>query len=323
MVTLHGSFNLGGTKSGRQSSSGPNLQQIPSTGTVYAKPIKKCFKAPPGWIYCGADFKSLEDRISALTTKDPNKLKVYTEGYDGHCLRAFSYFGDQMPDIQDTVKSINSIEDKYPSLRQDSKGPTFALTYQGTWRTLVKNFGIDEEMAKKIEARYHKLYQVSDDWVQNKLVEASRRGYVELAFGLRLRTPILKQVVYGSRSMPPEAHKEAKTAGNALGQGYGLLNTRAGNEFMERVWTSDHALDILPVAQIHDALYFLVRDRYSTVKWLNDNLIECMEWNELSEIQHDEVKLGANLELYFPTWADGISIPNGADTKTIKKLTRL
>ena len=23
-----------------------------------------------------------------------------TKGYDGHCLRAFSYFGDQMPDIQ-------------------------------------------------------------------------------------------------------------------------------------------------------------------------------------------------------------------------------
>ena len=26
----------------------------------------------------GADFDSLEDKISALTTKDPNKLKVYS-----------------------------------------------------------------------------------------------------------------------------------------------------------------------------------------------------------------------------------------------------
>ena len=34
-----------------------------------------------------------------MTTKDPNKLRVYTEGFDGHCLRAFSYFRDQMPDI--------------------------------------------------------------------------------------------------------------------------------------------------------------------------------------------------------------------------------
>ena len=47
----------------------------------------------------GADFASLEDRISALTTKDPNKLKVYTDLFDGHCLRAHSYYGNLMPDL--------------------------------------------------------------------------------------------------------------------------------------------------------------------------------------------------------------------------------
>lgn len=75
---LHGNFNLGGTVSGRLSSSGPNMQQIPSTGSVYAKPVKKCFKPSKEWLLIGADFSSLEDRISALTTKDPNKLKIYT-----------------------------------------------------------------------------------------------------------------------------------------------------------------------------------------------------------------------------------------------------
>jgi hypothetical protein len=42
----------------------------------------------------------LEDRISALTTKDPNKLTVYLEGFDGHSLRAQAYFGELMPDIE-------------------------------------------------------------------------------------------------------------------------------------------------------------------------------------------------------------------------------
>lgn len=41
----------------------------------------------------------VEDRISALTTRDPNKLKVYTEGYDSHCLRSSFYYSEQMPDI--------------------------------------------------------------------------------------------------------------------------------------------------------------------------------------------------------------------------------
>ena len=51
-----------------------------------------------------------------------------TDGYDGHCLRAYSYFGTQMPDIINTVDSINSIKKKYPNLRSDSKAPTFLLT---------------------------------------------------------------------------------------------------------------------------------------------------------------------------------------------------
>ena len=62
--------------------------------------IDSLYEQEPGWVLIGADFSSLEDRIAALTTKDPNKLKVYEDGYDGHCLRAYAYFKDQMPDIR-------------------------------------------------------------------------------------------------------------------------------------------------------------------------------------------------------------------------------
>lgn len=96
---LFGNFNLGGTVSGRLSSSKPNLQNLPAN-SKYAKAIKSCFQSPPGWIFVGLDFASLEDRISALTTKDKNKLKVYTDGFDGHCLRAYNYFNSQMPNIR-------------------------------------------------------------------------------------------------------------------------------------------------------------------------------------------------------------------------------
>jgi DNA polymerase-1 len=102
---LFGSFRLGGTASGRLSSNNPNMQNIPASGSTKAKSrlaklIKECFEAPPGWLFVGLDFDSLEDKISAVTTRDPEKIKVYTDGYDGHCLRAFAYFGEHMPDIQ-------------------------------------------------------------------------------------------------------------------------------------------------------------------------------------------------------------------------------
>lgn len=326
---LHGSFNLGGTVSGRLSSSQPNLQNIPSTGSTYAKHIKRCFKAPPGWLYVGVDFASLEDRVSALTTKDPQKLKVYTDGYDGHCLRAYAYFPHRMPDIveqmsaaQDDpevqVKIINSIADLYEDVRQDSKPPTFLLTYQGTWMGLMLNVGMTEEDAKSTEANFHKLYAASGVWVQNKLVEASKVGYVTVAFGLRVRTPMLsKTVMSATSSIPYEAKKEGRTAGNALGQSYGMLNNRAAIEFQAYTLASPYKYDIMPSAHIHDAQYFVIRDDIKVVEWFNKTLIPCMQWQELPELQHPTVKLGGDLEIYHPNWASKIAIPNNATTQEI------
>lgn len=316
---LHGNFNLGGTVSGRLSSSKPNLQQIPAN-SKYAKIIKQCFQAPKGWIMGGADFNSLEDYISALTTKDPNKLKVYLEGYDGHCLRAFSYFPDRLPGIVDTVESINSIQDLFPEVRQDSKTPTFALTYGGTWIAIMNQAGLPEDKAKAIEAAYHELYKVSDEWVQEKINQATQDGYVTVAFGLRVRTPLLAQVIRGTRSTPFQAEAEARTAGNALGQSYGLLNNRAANAFMEKVWASPYRHDILPIALIHDAIYLLFKDDVRVVEFVNRELINAMRWQELPEIQHDKVKLGAALDLFWPSWNDAVGIPNEASQEEIRQL---
>jgi len=334
---LFGNFNLGGTISGRLSSSDPNLQNLPANvmmaildalvkrfghllqgyvkkgKLILGKLIKSCFEAPPGWLFTGLDFDSLEDRISALTTKDPNKLKVYTDGYDGHCLRAQSYFGDQMPDIDPTsVVSINSIAGKYPVQRQDSKAPTFALTYQGTWSTLVKNCGFTQELAMQIEAKYHELYKVSDDWVAAKLDAASRDGYIVAAFGLRVRTPLLEQVVRGNGKTPHEAEAEGRTAGNALGQSWCLLNTRAGSEFMGKVRKSVHRLSIRPCAHIHDAQYFLMKDDIEAILYANTHLVKAVQWQAHPEIQHPDVKLGGSLSVFHPTWASEITLPNGA-----------
>lgn len=322
-VWLHGSFNLGGTVSGRLSSSKPNLQNLPS-GSQYGKLIKGCFQAPKGWIMCGADFASLEDRINALLTKDPNKLAVYTQGFDGHALRAYAYWPEQFPDIDPTdPKSINTIKEQDHPLRQKSKTPTFALTYQGTWMTMVKNGGFTEEEAKKVEKAYHELYQVSDEWVKAGIAEAARKGYAEVAFGLRIRTPLLHQSILGHRTTPRESDAEARTLGNALsGQSYGLLNTRAANAVMEQVWASEFRYDILPIAHIHDAQYFLVRDRVDAVAFLNEILIKEMEWQELPEIQHPEVKLGANLDLFWPSWAESLELPNNATEEEIQELVR-
>lgn len=317
MRWLHGNFNIGGTVSGRLSSSDPNLQNLPA-GSKFGKLIKSCFQAPSGWIFGGADFNSLEDYISALTTKDPNKLNVYLMGFDGHCLRAAYYFKEQLPHIDVTdPNSVNTIKKTHPELRQDSKGPTFALTYQGTAHTLMTNLGWPEEKAKAVERNYHELYKVSDQYVQDRLKQASKDGFVEVAFGLRVRTPLLKQVIFGGSKMPYEAAAEGRTAGNALGQSYGLLNNRAAVAFFKKVWASKYRYDILPVALIHDAIYILMRDNVEVVDFANRALIEEMRWQQLPEIQHPTVKLGAALDLFWPTWANATTLPNEASQNEI------
>lgn len=237
-----------------------------------------------------------------------------TDGYDGHSLRAYAYFPDQMPDIVDTVESINSIQKKYKPLRDRSKNPTFTLTYQGTWAALVKKYGFTEAQAKEVEKRYHDLYKVSDDWVDAKLDAAMTDGYITAAFGLRLRTPLLKQVIRGTSKTPFEAEAEGRTAGNALGQSYCMLNSRAWIEVMGKVRSHPkYRTSIRPCAQIHDAGYAMVRDDLPTLRYLNEHLPAAMAWQEDPAIAHDEVKLaGAQLGVFHPDWNTEITIPNDA-----------
>lgn len=246
-----------------------------------------------------------------------------TPGFDGHCLRAYFYFGDQMPDIDpDSVESINSIAEKYKELRQDSKVPTFLLTYGGTWMGIIDKAGFAETKAKLIEQKYHEAYAVSDQWVQAKLDQAAIDGYVTAAFGLRVRTPLLKQVLRGTRVTPFEADAEGRTAGNALGQSWGLLNTRAVIAFMKKVRKHPkYKYLIRPCAQIHDANYYIIKDDPELLLWMNIHLVNEVKWQNHKDIWHDEVKLGGELSVFYPTWAEEMQLPNELDLAILAELT--
>lgn len=215
------------------------------------------------------------------------------------------------------LMEINSIQKKHKPLRDRSKNPTFTLTYQGTYIALVKKYGFTVEQAHDLVAKYNELYSVSIQWVSDKLKTASQHGYITGAFGLRLRTPLLKQVIRGAAKTPYEAEAEARTAGNALGQSWCLLNSRAWIEFMQKVRKSEHRLDIRPTAQIHDAGYALVRDDIDKVLYCNEHLVAATYWQDHPEIAHPEVGLGGELSIFHPDWSQEITIPNGAAAEEI------
>lgn len=321
MTYLHGNFVLGGTVSGRLSSNSPNMQNLPS-GSSYGKLIKSCFTAPKGWLMVYADYSSLEDRISALVTKDPAKLGIYTQGYDGHCLRAYNYFPEEYVGIPDTVKGINGTIKTHAKWRQLSKAPTFALTYLGTYRTLMTNCGFDEATARKIEANYHKLYKVSNEYVEQQINKAAVDGYLSVAFGLKIRTAIINRTVLGTRVTPYQAEAEKRTLGNAIGQSWGLLNNRSTCAFMDTVKNSQYKHDILCVSLIHDAAYFIIKDDTEVIKFVNDNLIKEMKWQNHPAIAHPTVPLGGELDICINGWHQTVTIPNDASQAEIDGIYR-
>lgn len=163
-----------------------------------------------------------------------------------------------------------------------------------------------------VERKYHELYAVSDAWVKAKLDQASIDGYVTVAFGLRVRTPLLHQVIRGNRMTPYEAEAEARSAGNALGQSWCLLNTRASAEFMQGVRKSKFKHEIRPCAHIHDAQYLIIKDDLDTLSYTNKYLVQAVEWQAAPEIQHPTVKLGGKLSVFWPNWSKEVKIPNRA-----------
>lgn len=218
---------------------------------------------------------------------------------------------------------INSIKSLYKEVRQESKTPTFALTYAGTYHTLIKKCGFDESTAKQIEARYHELYKASDEWVKKHVDQASKDGYVTCAFGLRVRTPILYQVIRGNKATPKEADSEARTVGNALGQSWCLLNSRAGIEFNSLVRKDKELrLKIRPCVQIHDAQYFLIKEEPNVVLWVNHNLVKCAQWQNDPIIAHPDVHLGGNLSIFYPDWAHELELPNDCSKEQLIQLCK-
>lgn len=216
------------------------------------------------------------------------------------------------------VKQINSIVYKHSALRQKSKQITFALQYAGTDYTLQKRSGFSEQEANRIYDRYNNLYKVSIEWTNTKLKHAATDGYVTLAFGLRLRTPVLAQTIQNTSRTPHEASAEARTAGNALSQSYGLLTTRASVEFMRKVRGSHLAHDIKPCLSIHDALYYIIKDSDEVLHYLNKNLSHAVKWNFDPNIYHPEIGLGGETSVFFPTWAQEHTISNNISRKEIE-----
>lgn len=221
------------------------------------------------------------------------------------------------------VAIINSIKKKHKNLRQESKGYTFALTYQCIAKTLEVKFGCSKEKAEKIYNAFHSLYHVSDDWVNNKMRTAFTKGYVVGAFGLKLRTPKMAKSIPSDVKTNFTVGEEFRTTANFFGQSYGLLNTRSSMAFNKEVRGHKdlrYRLGIRPICQIHDAQYYMIKDDPDVFIYCNEELVKEDSWQELDEIKHPDVHLGGELSIFYPSWGEELVVPNHVNKDDLLKL---
>lgn len=219
------------------------------------------------------------------------------------------------------VEVINSIAKLYPEVRNNSKSPTFAMQYEGNEYTLHKRNGFPMEEAVKIYQAYNELYKVTKEFNKKNEYHMNQHGYVNCAFGLRLRTPIVGMCILGNSKTPYEAQAEVRSANNAVTQSWGMLLNRAMIAVDNRIIEAGYENDIFPINMIHDAGYFLVREDPKIVKFLNDALIEEMEWNDHPMIKSKDVPMMANLDIGH-SWDKQITLKNKATIKEIEDVIK-
>lgn len=89
---LHTSFNQTVARTGRLSSSNPNLQNIP-IGDEFGLRIRSAFVAEPGWRLISADYSQIELRVLAHLSEDPRLIEAFTRNEDIHARTAQEIFG--------------------------------------------------------------------------------------------------------------------------------------------------------------------------------------------------------------------------------------
>lgn len=173
---VHTSFRLAGTVTGRLSSAGPNLQNIPREG-FQARPeldIRSLFVASPGMVLVHADYSQAEFRVFAWLCQDPFLLNVYREGLDLHDEVSVDMYGEGFSKeqrVQAKMVNFGLLYDRSArSLARDTRLPGMTLSEAITY--------VNEYFARMPKAR---------EWQRMQRKKVRTQGYIETIFGRRRR----------------------------------------------------------------------------------------------------------------------------------------
>ena len=183
---VHTSFNQTVTATGRLSSSDPNLQNIPIR-TEEGRLIRQAFIAEEGFKLIKADYSQIELRVIASLADDKQMLKIFNSGGDIHTMTA-ALIHDIKP------------EEVTKELRRQAKEINFGVLYgMGAWG-LSSRTGLSHGEAQKFIYKYFETFSEVKKWLDETVVIAKEKGYVETLYGRRRYLPEINSSIQQVRS---------------------------------------------------------------------------------------------------------------------------
>jgi DNA polymerase-1 len=175
---IHTHFAQTVAATGRLSSVGPNLQNIP-VRTEEGRKIRDCFIAGEGFdALLTADYSQIEMRIMAHLSHDKKLLAAFESGEDLHASVAAEVFGVKPTEVD-------------PEMRRQIKAMSYGLAYGLSSYGLAAQLDLSPRAAQDLMDKYFERFGGIRDYLKTVVEDARKVGYTETIMGRRRYLPDL------------------------------------------------------------------------------------------------------------------------------------
>lgn len=174
---VHSVFKQTETRTGRISSTEPNMQNIPVRKEI-GRNMRKFFVAEEGYTLLDADYSQIELRVLASVCGDKNMQEAFSEGRDIHTSTAAQVF-----DIPEDFVT--------PEMRSAAKAVNFGIIYGIGAFSLSKDIGVTVAEAKRYIKNYLDNFPKVSEFMDKTVDDGIKNGYVTTLFGRRRYIPEL------------------------------------------------------------------------------------------------------------------------------------
>lgn len=177
---VHASYNQYGAKTGRFSSSDPNLQNIPS----HNKEIRHMFKAQDGYVLIGGDYSQQEPRLTAHCSNDEKMKESYHQGKDIYATIASLAFDKPYEECKE-FREDGTVNPEGKERRSQAKAIVLGVTYGKGIPAIGEDLGISTQKAQAVYDKVMESFPMLEKFMHDTQEKAREHGYVETPWGRR------------------------------------------------------------------------------------------------------------------------------------------